>query len=82
MSDTSERLTEVFRDVFDDDTLVISRETTAADIEEWDSLTHVTLVVSVEREFNVRFTSAEVSALECVGDLIDLIEERRRDVAS
>ena len=74
MSSTLDRLTEVFQDVFEDDDLVIARETTAADVEDWDSLMHVTLVVNVEREFGFRFKSSEVSALQSVGDLIDLIE--------
>jgi acyl carrier protein len=76
MSSTLDRLTEVFQDVFEDDDLVIARETTAADVEEWDSLMHVTLVVNVEREFGLRFKSSEVSALQSVGDLVDLIERK------
>ena len=75
-SSTLDRLTNVFRDVFGDDDLTITRETSAADIEEWDSLTHVTLIVTVEREFDLRFKSSEVSALNNVGDLVDLIERR------
>jgi len=74
MSSTLDRLTEVFQSVFEDDDLVIARETTAAEVEEWDSLMHVTLVVNIEREFGLRFKSSDVSALESVGDLIDLIE--------
>jgi acyl carrier protein len=76
MSGTLERLTSVFQDVFEDDDISLARETTADDIEGWDSLMHVTLVVNVESKFDVRFSSSEVSALECVGDLIDLIESR------
>jgi len=74
MSGTLDRLTEVFRDVFEDDELEITRETTAADVEDWDSLMHVTLIVNVERVFDLRFKSADVSSLECVGDLMALIE--------
>jgi acyl carrier protein len=70
----ADRLQRVFRDVFDDETLEIRDETTAHDVPDWDSLAHVTLVVSVEKAFGVRFTSAEVSALKCVGDLRRLIE--------
>lgn len=75
MSTTLDRLTELFRDVFEDDDLVIARDTTAAEVEDWDSLMHVTLVVNVELEFGVRFKSSDVSALGSVGDLIDLIED-------
>jgi len=63
----------VFRDVFDDESIVISRETTAADVEQWDSLMHVTLMVHLERKFGVRFSSSEVSDLKNVGELVDLV---------
>jgi len=64
---------DVFRDVFDDDSLVIARETTAADVEQWDSLMHVTLMVHLERHFGVRFNSSEVAGLKNVGELVDLV---------
>ena len=76
MSDTLVCLTEVFQDVFNDDELEISRLTSAKDIEDWDSLTHVTLIVKVEKVFGVRFTSAQVASLQNVGELIDLIEQK------
>jgi len=76
MEDRLDRLTRVFRDVFDDDELQISRQTTAKDVEGWDSLMHVTLVVNVEKAFKVKFTSSEVASLQNVGDLIDLIDAR------
>ncbi|RYZ08864.1 MAG: acyl carrier protein [Myxococcales bacterium] len=63
----------VFRDVFDDDTIVVERQTTAADVEQWDSLMHVTLMVHIERKFGVRFSSSEVSKLKNVGELVDLV---------
>lgn len=72
------KLTDVFQDVFDDDELTLRRDMTAKDVEEWDSLTHVTLIVEVERVFGVRFTSAEVANLEDVGGLLDLLESRSR----
>ena len=62
------RLSEVFREVFDDDDLTIARDTTARDVEEWDSLMHVTLITSVEREFEVRFSSSEVASLQSAGE--------------
>ncbi len=71
-----ERLTGVFCDVFDDDSIRISRETTAADIEEWDSLEHINLIEAVEKEFNMRFQMREVSGMKNVGEMMDIIAER------
>jgi acyl carrier protein len=75
--DTVSRLQAVFRDVFDDDTLVITRTTTSDDIEDWDSLRHVGLVVNVEVAFGIKFTSLEVASLANVGEMLDLIERKR-----
>jgi acyl carrier protein len=72
---TLEQLTEVFQEVFDDDEISLSRSTTAQDIEGWDSLMHVTLIVKVEKHFGIRFRSADVAALKSVGDLVDLVEQ-------
>jgi acyl carrier protein len=71
--DIYERIAPIFRDVFDDDALTIGPETTAADVEGWDSLAHIRLIVSVERSFGIKFTAAEVGALENVGDFVALI---------
>lgn len=70
------RLTEVFRRVLDLETLELTAATTANDVEGWDSLNHVTLVVSVEKEFGVRFTTREVNGLANVGDFISLIAQK------
>jgi acyl carrier protein len=67
-------LVRIFREVFDDPALVVTPRTTAADIEEWDSLMHVTLILNVEKAFSVKFTSSQVAALKSVGDLLALIE--------
>ncbi len=75
-ADRLEQLNRVFQQVFDDDELEITRETSAKDIEGWDSLMHVTLIVNVEKAFGVKFSSSEVAALKDVGDLIDLIDAR------
>lgn len=77
MSDTLERLQSVFRDVFDDDGLVIRPEMTAADVEVWDSLSHINLIAAIERQFKVRFTIAELTSLKSVGDLAALVEQKR-----
>ena len=76
MNQPLERLTELFRMVFDDPSLNISRSTTANDVEAWDSLTHINLIVAVEREFGIRFTTAQVTGMKDVGDLMDLIAQK------
>lgn len=70
------RLSEVFQDVFEDDDLEINRQLTAKDVPSWDSLMHVTLVLAVEKEFGIRLSSSEVTNLKNVGDFIDLIEAK------
>ena len=70
------RLTEVFRDVFDDDTLVIGPSTTARDVDGWDSLAHIRLMLSVKRAFQVQLTASEIGKLKSVGDLLELLERR------
>ena len=72
----TERLTEVFRDVFDDDGLEITDETTADDIEDWDSLEHISLISAVEKAFKIRFTMKEVSGMKNVGEMISILCER------
>lgn len=68
-----EKLTPIFRDVLDNDDLVITPTTQAADVDGWDSLAHIQLVVSIEKALGMRFTAQEVSSLENVGDLTVLI---------
>ena len=70
------RLQAVFRGVFDDDSITLFDAMTAADVEEWDSLKHITLVLAVEREFGIRLKAAEVGALENVGQMADLLQAR------
>jgi acyl carrier protein len=76
--DTLTQLQDVFRNIFDDEALTISRETTAQDIEAWDSVQNVTLMLEVETEFGVRFSTSEMAYLKNVGDLVDLIEKKRK----
>lgn len=66
-------LTNVFRDVFDDNSIVINDQTTANDIEDWDSLEHINLIEAVEKEFNMRFQMREVSGMKNVGEMVDII---------
>jgi acyl carrier protein len=73
---TRAKLTSVFRDVFDDDALEVDSAMTADDVDGWDSLTHVRLMLSVERAFATKFTASEIGRLKTVGDLIDLIARK------
>jgi acyl carrier protein len=74
--DVLPRLTQVFRDVFGDDSIIISDATTSADIEDWDSIEHINLIGAVEDEFSVSFKMREVSGMKNVGEMIALICER------
>ena len=76
------RLNGVFREVFDDETIEIFEEMTAKDIEGWDSLTHIVLVVAVEKEFKVTLNAAEVGALKNVGEMLDILEGRTKLASS
>ncbi|HJV65053.1 MAG TPA: acyl carrier protein [Geomonas sp.] len=71
--DILQELTPIFREVFDDDSIVLTRETTANDIDAWDSLTHMNMVMAVEVRFGIRFALGELPALRNVGDLADLV---------
>jgi acyl carrier protein len=74
MNPTMEKINEVFRSVFDDDDITVGRETTAAEVEGWDSIMHVTLLLNIEKAFGMKFSSSAVASLKSVGDLADLIE--------
>ena len=64
---------EIFRDNFDDEELVITRETCADDIEDWDSLEQINLLTAIEKKFGIKFKLADVRNLKDVGDLLDLV---------
>jgi acyl carrier protein len=70
------RLAEIFRDVFDDDSIEVTRELSAKDVDGWDSLNHIRLILTVEKAFKVKFSTAEVGKLKQVGDLVALIKSR------
>ena len=74
---TLARVEEAIRSVFADDTITVARDTTAADVPGWDSLMHVTLLVCLERTFQVRFSSAQVASLANVGEIVSLIDTLR-----
>ena len=68
-----EKVNEIFIDTLDDDEIVILEESSADDIEDWDSLTHIRLVVASEKAFGIRFTSQEIQSWKNVGEMIDCI---------
>lgn len=69
-------LHEVFWDIFDDEGIQIYDETTADDIEDWDSLEHINLVVAVEKKFHIKFNMGEVNNMKNVGEMVDIILKR------
>ena len=70
------RLRKIFEDVFDDNSIAITPELSAKEVDGWDSLTHIRLILTVERAFKIKFSPAEVGKLENVGQLVALIESR------
>jgi acyl carrier protein len=74
MTDILTDIEGIIRDVLDDDEISLSPETTAADVEGWDSLAHVTIIMKVERHFKLRFRVSDVAELSNIGELIALIE--------
>lgn len=70
-----EKLNEVFRDIFDDDQILVTDETTAEDIDDWDSLQHISLINAIEEEFDITFNMKQVLLMKNVGEMVDLILE-------
>lgn len=70
---TFKKLNEVFRDVFDDDSICVTDTTTSDDIEDWDSLEHINLIAAVEQEFGVKFNMGQVVTMKNVGEMADII---------
>ncbi|GAA0313717.1 acyl carrier protein [Sphingomonas oligophenolica] len=75
-SEILERLTDIFHDILDDDSIVLQPETTAADIKDWDSANHINIVVAVEGRFGIKIRNAEVERLKDVGDFVALIRSK------
>lgn len=71
-----ERLNAVFRDVFDDEDITVNDQTTANDIEEWDSLEHINLMAAVESEFGIKFSMGQVVTMKNVGEMADIILQK------
>lgn len=76
MENIIQQLNEIFIDVLDNKNIILTSQTSAEDIEEWDSLNHIHLVVAVENHFNISFTSSEMQAWKTVGDLCENIQSK------
>ena len=76
MSDIYAQLTEIMIDIFNDDDIAVTPETTAADIENWDSLNNIRLMAQIESEFGMRFTTSELTGLKNVGELVAILQAR------
>lgn len=74
MAETLKALNGIFHDVVDDTSTVLNRETTAADVDDWDSLNHIQFVVAIEKHFKVKFTTAEIRSWRDVGEMCDAID--------
>jgi acyl carrier protein len=72
-----QEFTKIFHDVFNDDTIVVRPELTANDVDGWDSLSHIRLVLTVERAFGVKFSASEVARLKNVAGLVDLVRSKQ-----
>lgn len=75
-SEILKRVEEIFREELEIEDLELNDETTADDVEEWDSLSHIQLIVSIEKEFNLKFTSREIMSWANVGEMIDCIQKK------
>jgi acyl carrier protein len=78
MSETAiyDRLNDVFHSVFFDDSIKVNAKTAAPDLAGWDSVAHMNLMVAIEGEFNVEFTTDELETMDCVGDMVRLIQAK------
>lgn len=70
------RLADIFQDVFDEDSIEVTPALSAKDVDGWDSLTHIRLILTVEKAFRIKFSTSEIGKLENVGDLVALIQAR------
>lgn len=69
-----QRLTEIFQDVFDEDSIEVTPKLSADDVDGWDSLTHIRLILTIEKVFKIKFSTSEIGKLKNVGDLVALIQ--------
>jgi acyl carrier protein len=75
-SEIFKQVTEIFKDVLDNEDILLARATTAHDVEDWDSLTHIELTIAIEKHFKLRFISAEIRNWKNVGEMCDTISSR------
>jgi len=71
-----EKVTEIFREVFDDADLVITEKTNASHIKDWDSIAQINLIIAFEEKYDLKFTTEEIGNLTCVGDMLNLLQEK------
>jgi len=76
MSNILEKLQPIFQDIFEDDELLITAESSAATVEDWDSLAHITLIFAIEQEFEIKFALGELEAMKNVGDMVELMQTK------
>jgi acyl carrier protein len=72
------RLAQIFEDVFDEDSIKVTPELSAKDVDGWDSLSHIRLILTIERAFKIKFSTSEIGKLQNVGDLVALIKARAK----
>jgi len=71
------KLQDIYQDVLDDENIILTFETTADDIEEWDSLSHVQLIITIEKEFGIHFSSSEIQGIRNVGHIVEIISQKK-----
>lgn len=76
MESIQSQVQEIFRDILDEESLALARETTASDVDGWDSLTHIQLIVAIEKRFKVKFSSKEILSWKNVGELLDSLRSK------
>jgi acyl carrier protein len=76
MDEILEEVNEIFKDVLDNDDIKLTSDTIADDIEEWDSLTHIQLIVAIEKHFKIRFKASEITSYKNVGEMVEGIREK------
>lgn len=73
------KLTGIFRDIFDDEDLIITEKTSSVDIEDWDSLEHINIILASEHEFDIKFSIDEIREMQNVGEFVDIILEKQKN---
>ena len=76
MSDILDKLQPIFQDIFEDDELLITGESNADTVEDWDSLAHIVLIFAIEQEFEIKFALGELEAMKNVGDMVELMQTK------